>query len=123
MPEFLKLQPPFIALEEFPIRHPPFTAGIRKINTIDAIEYGCWRKISSHLIPCQNSPAALWMDMRSSAAHTHGSSESLPAILKMIGEAPMGKPPAMTVGEGQAILIHTGGMIPDRGRRSGHAGK
>jgi molybdopterin molybdotransferase len=46
------------------------------------------------------------------AADTYGASESLPAVLKMAGEAPMGKAPVMEVKDGQAFLIHTGGMIP-----------
>ncbi len=46
------------------------------------------------------------------AADTHGASEGLPAYLTLCGETPMGRPPDLTVGPGQAIRIHTGGMLP-----------
>lgn len=47
------------------------------------------------------------------AADTYGASEGLPAYLTLCGEAPMGRAPTITVGPGQAALIHTGGMLPD----------
>ncbi|MCA9933207.1 MAG: molybdopterin molybdotransferase MoeA [Ardenticatenaceae bacterium] len=47
------------------------------------------------------------------AADTYGASESLPAFLQVIGEVPMGKPASITLGIGQAALVHTGGMIPE----------
>lgn len=47
------------------------------------------------------------------AADTYGASEGLPAYLALCGEAPMGRAPTITVGGGQAALIHTGGMLPD----------
>lgn len=47
------------------------------------------------------------------AADTYGASEGLPAYLTLCGEAPMGRAPTITVGAGQAALIHTGGMLPD----------
>lgn len=46
------------------------------------------------------------------AADTYGASESLPAYLSLCGEVPMGRAPSLTVGQGQAALIHTGGMLP-----------
>jgi len=46
------------------------------------------------------------------AADTHGASEGLPAYLTLCGETPMGRPPDVIVGPGQAIRIHTGGMLP-----------
>ncbi|HSJ89146.1 MAG TPA: gephyrin-like molybdotransferase Glp [Anaerolineales bacterium] len=47
------------------------------------------------------------------AADTHGASDTLPAYLNLVGEAPMGDAPAFAVGLGQCALIHTGGMLPD----------
>ena len=47
------------------------------------------------------------------AADTYGASESLPALLSVIGEAPMGRATAVTLKPGQAILVHTGSMVPD----------
>ncbi len=46
------------------------------------------------------------------AADTFGASESLPAYLMVVGEARMGERPAVTIGPGQAALIHTGAMLP-----------
>ena len=46
------------------------------------------------------------------AGDTHGSSDSLPAYLKCIGEVPMGDAPAFEISLGTCALIHTGGMIP-----------
>ena len=36
----------------------------------------------------------------------------LPAYLDVIGEAPMGARTEIEVGAGQAVLVHTGGMVP-----------
>ncbi len=47
------------------------------------------------------------------AADTFGAGESLPAYLTVVGEARMGERPTVTVEPGQAVLIHTGAMIPD----------
>lgn len=49
------------------------------------------------------------------AADTYGASEGLPAYLTLCGEVPMGRAPDLTVGPGQAALIHTGGMLPPGG--------
>lgn len=46
------------------------------------------------------------------AADTYGASEGLPAYLTLCGEVPMGRAPDLSVGQGQAALIHTGGMLP-----------
>ncbi len=46
------------------------------------------------------------------AADTFGASESLPAYLSVIGEAPMGRAPEFSLSQGRAAIIHTGGMLP-----------
>jgi molybdopterin molybdotransferase len=46
------------------------------------------------------------------AADTYGASEGLPAYLDMAGEVAMGRPPQVTVGQGQAVAIPTGGVLP-----------
>ena len=46
------------------------------------------------------------------ATDTYGASDGLPAYLQVVGEAPMGKAATMPVALGQAVLVHTGGMIP-----------
>lgn len=46
------------------------------------------------------------------ASDTFGASESLPALLQVVGEVSMGEEPGMTVGRGEAARIATGGMLP-----------
>jgi molybdopterin molybdotransferase len=46
------------------------------------------------------------------AADTYGASPGLPAFLNVVGEAAMGQAATQTLGGGEAILVHTGGMIP-----------
>lgn len=46
------------------------------------------------------------------AADTHGASPGLPALLTVIGEAAMGRAATQPVAMGEAVLVHTGGMIP-----------
>lgn len=47
------------------------------------------------------------------ARDTFGATESLPAILEVIEEIPMGKPPKKALGPGQASKIATGGALPE----------
>lgn len=49
------------------------------------------------------------------AADTYGASESLPAFLTVTGEVPMGAAAGLSLGTGEAALVHTGGMIPETG--------
>ena len=46
------------------------------------------------------------------AADTFGASQSLPALLDVIGEIAMGDAPDADISPGQALAIHTGGMLP-----------
>ena len=46
------------------------------------------------------------------AADTHGAGASLPAFLSVIGEVGMGRDAAFELQKGQAVIVHTGGMIP-----------
>ena len=43
---------------------------------------------------------------------TLGATESLPAYLAVAGEVPMGQAATVEVAPGQAVIVHTGGMIP-----------
>lgn len=47
------------------------------------------------------------------ATDTFGATESLPAALAVIGEVPMGAPPTTGIAPGEAMVIHTGGMLPE----------
>ena len=46
------------------------------------------------------------------AADTFGASQSLPAFLSVSGEIKMGEVPQREIGSGEALEIHTGGMLP-----------
>ncbi len=46
------------------------------------------------------------------AADSFGASQSLPAFLQVRGELKMGEVPNADVGAGEALQIHTGGMLP-----------
>jgi molybdopterin molybdotransferase len=46
------------------------------------------------------------------AADTHGASPGLPALLTVAGEAAMGTTVDLSLATGQAVLIHTGAMLP-----------
>ncbi|MCJ7595958.1 MAG: molybdopterin molybdotransferase MoeA [Desulfobacterales bacterium] len=47
------------------------------------------------------------------AKDSFGATESLPALLEVVGEVKMGRVPTVTVGEGRAVSISTGGMLPE----------
>ncbi len=46
------------------------------------------------------------------AKDTYGTSEKNPAILRMIGEIPMGQVSEIEVKDGEAVKVATGGMVP-----------
>jgi len=46
------------------------------------------------------------------ASDTYGASEGLPALLRVVGEVPMGQAPELSLSPGDAVLVHTGGMLP-----------
>ena len=47
------------------------------------------------------------------ATDTHGASAGLPTLLTVVGEAPMGQQVDMPLHPGEAILVHTGSMLPN----------
>jgi len=47
------------------------------------------------------------------ARDTFGATESLPALLRVGGEVFMGKPAEVVVGPGEAVIVPTGGAIPE----------
>lgn len=46
------------------------------------------------------------------ASDTFGATEALPAALAVVGEVPMGALPTQGLAPGEAMVIHTGGMLP-----------
>lgn len=47
------------------------------------------------------------------ADDTFGASESLPAFLTVTGEVAMGQPAHLLLAQGEAVVVHTGGMVPE----------
>lgn len=111
MPEFFNVLPPDEA-RELLFRH---LTAVLPAETI-ATQQANGRVLATAV----TAPHALPQFRRSTmdgyavrAADTYGASESLPAFLQVVGEVPMGQPANVTLGVGQAAIVHTGGMIPE----------
>jgi molybdopterin molybdotransferase len=111
MPQFLKLKPPFQALDELLSAIPDSPVKWEEIPTAQAVGRVLAEDVfAPHPLP--EFPRSTMDGYAVQAAGTQGTSESLPAFFHLVGEVPMGSAPTFTIGPGQAALIHTGGMIP-----------
>lgn len=111
MPEFFNVLPPDEARQLLLENVTPI-AGAEILLSIDALDHVTREAV--------HAPQPLPEFRRSTmdgyavrATDTHGAGESLPAYLQVMGEIPMGKPANITLGAGQAAVVHTGGMLPD----------
>ncbi|HOP47184.1 MAG TPA: molybdopterin molybdotransferase MoeA [Desulfobacteraceae bacterium] len=80
------------------------------------VENALGRILSQDIIAKENLPDFFRSSMDGyavKAENTFGASESLPCILELAGEVLMGQAPGMTLAEGQAVKISTGGMLPE----------
>ncbi len=112
MPEFLKLIPPTEALSllmrSLPIEEP----DEEWVDTLHAVGRVTAEEVQApHPLPAFTRSSMDGYAVR--ANDTFGVSESMPGYLKLAGEVPMGARPAFTLQPGQAVLIHTGGMLPE----------
>jgi molybdopterin molybdotransferase len=76
---------------------------------------GLGRVLAAPLVSSENLPSFPRSTVDGyavNAADTYGATAGLPAFLTVVGEAPMGKPAVMRMAIGDAVLVHTGGMIP-----------
>lgn len=87
--------------------------------TVSAETIPTWQTLDRVLAAPISSPQELPSFDRSTvdgyavvAADTYGASPGLPAFLNVVGEALMGRAATQPVSSGEAILVHTGGMIP-----------
>ena len=110
MPEFFKVLPPDAARARL-FEHLPVAPRPETVRTAEALDRVTFEAV--------HSPSALPTFPRSTmdgyavrAADTFGASATLPAYLSVAGEVPMGRAPEVAVGPGQAVIVHTGGMIP-----------
>ncbi len=111
MSEFLKLVTP----EEALARLNPYLKTLVNVESIDTTK--ALNRITAEEI---NSPENLPGFSRSTmdgyavrASDTYGASEGLPAYLKIIGEMPMGHSSDISVRRGEAVKVHTGGMVAE----------
>ncbi|GAB4545506.1 MAG: molybdopterin molybdotransferase MoeA [Anaerolineales bacterium] len=111
MPEFLTLLPPEQARERLLSHLPTREPDSETIETIRSLDRILAEDIAApHSLP--EFPRSTVDGYAVRAKDTYGASESLPAYLRLIGEAPMGAAPNFEIGAGQCALIHTGGMLP-----------
>ena len=111
MPEFFNVLPPHDALRTLLDR------GVSRVETERVPTRDAVGRVTG---PPVVSPEDLPAFPRSAmdgysvrAADTFGASESLPAYFDVVGEVPMGRPPAVGLREGQAAVAFTGGMLAD----------
>jgi molybdopterin molybdotransferase len=111
MPEFLTLLPPGSALEKWIAYLSPM-AESEVVETAKALG-----RVTAEAVRAEQPLPAFARSTVDGyavrAGDTYGASDSLPAYLRLIGEAPMGAAPGFSVGRGECGLIHTGGMLPE----------
>lgn len=111
MAEFFNVLPPDEARALLLSHIRPIDA-VERVPTVDAVgRTVCEDIYAPHPLPNFRRSS---MDGYAVRAHdTHGSSDTLPAFLNVVGEIRMGFSADIFVDVGEAALVHTGGMIPD----------
>lgn len=109
MPEFFTVLPPETALERLRAHLSPLP--METVPLAQALGRVLARPIFAPE-PLPAFPRSTVDGYAVRAADTFGATESLPAYLRLIGEIPMGQAPELSIGPGEAALIHTGGMLP-----------
>ena len=110
MRELLNLRPPDEAWRIFRQHYQPQIAAERL-----AVRAALGRVLAEDLTAPHDLPSFPRCNMDGyglRAADTFGASPGLPALLDVVGEVEMGRPPDVQVGPGQCALVHTGGMLP-----------
>lgn len=110
MAEFFNVLPPNEARERL-LSRVSWRTPVETVATMTALD----RVLSQPIIAPHPLPAFRRSTMDGyalRAVDTHGASPALPALLQVIGEAHMGRPAATHVGPGEAMIVHTGSMIP-----------
>jgi molybdopterin molybdotransferase len=111
MPELFTVLPPHEALQKL-FAHLAPRVSLETVETSHALN----RVLAEAPTARSPLPAFLRSTMDGyavRAANTFGATESLPAYLLVTGESPMGSAPTQSIQHGEALLIHTGGMLPD----------
>ncbi len=110
MPEFFQVMPvaDALALLDSRWQPPPLAETIATAAALD-------RALAADLRSPEQVPAFRKSTVdgyAARAADTFGASQSLPAFLRLRGELTMGEAPQDDIDAGDALLIHTGGMLP-----------
>ena len=112
MPEFLKLVSPDEALTQWFLALGEPAIESEEINTLQSLGRVTSVEVRApHPLPAFARSTVDGYAVR--ASDTFGASDSLPAYLTLVGEVPMGNYPVFVLESGQAVQIHTGGMLPD----------
>jgi molybdopterin molybdotransferase len=112
MPEFLTLQIPQKAYSLLLQHLPPVQSRVVLVDTKKSIN----RVTALPILSPEDTPSFHRSTVDGyaiQASDTFGSSETLPAFFKVIGEVPMGSMPGFQLHQGEAALIHTGGALPE----------
>lgn len=112
MPEFLTLISPAEARKEL-FSHLDFsTIKAESVDILQALNRVSAEEIlAPHPLPSFTRSSVDGYAVK--ASDTFGATESMPAYVKVVGEVEMGARPIHTVESGSALLIHTGGMLPN----------
>ncbi len=110
MPELFTVLPPHEALHKL-FAHLTPRVSIETIETARALNR-VLAEAPAARSPLPAFPRSTMDGYAVRAADTFGATEALPAYLTVIGESPMGGAPTRSVDRGQAMIIHTGGMLP-----------
>ena len=110
-PEFFQVLPVADALKLLDRHWQPtpareFIATSEALDRISAVEV-----LSPEAVPAFRKSTVDGYAVR--AADTFGASQALPAFLEVVGEIKMGELPPRDIAGGQALAIHTGGMLPE----------
>lgn len=108
--ELFTLLTPHAALDRLMAHWNP-AQRVDEIDTADALGRVLAADIHSHEdLPAFRRSTVDGYAVR--AIDTHGASAGLPALLTVTGEAPMGQFVDMPLNLGEAVLVHTGSMLP-----------
>ncbi|CUS02173.2 Molybdopterin molybdochelatase [Candidatus Promineifilum breve] len=112
MAEFFNVLPPDDA-RELLLRHIRPIDEIERVATADALgRVTAEALFAPHALPTFRRSTMDGYALR--AADSHGATDSLPALLRVVGEVAMGRAADVPFRQpGQAVIVHTGGMLPD----------
>jgi molybdopterin molybdotransferase len=111
MPEFFNVLPPDEA-RALLLSHLQIISDVETLPTRAALGRVTAQSLTApHALPAFRRSTMDGYAVR--AADTFGASDSLPAFLSVVGEVPMGQPAQVAIDVGEAVIVHTGGMIPE----------